>query len=54
MVEFSYNKSYQESSRMSPFQALHGQSCNTPISWIHLLSKVLFGQDMLADMEQEM
>jgi len=51
MVEFAYNNSYQESSRMSPFQALHGRSRNTPINWIDLISKVLFGQDMLADME---
>ena len=54
MVEFSYNNSYQGSLRVSPFEALYGWSCNTPISWSDSVNKVLIGPDMLADMEQEM
>ncbi len=30
LVEFSYKNGYQESLSMSPFEALYGQSCNTP------------------------
>jgi transposase InsO family protein len=30
-VEFSYNNSYQASLKMSPFQALYGRSCRTPL-----------------------
>ena len=54
LVEFEYTNGYQVSLRMSPFEALYGQSCNTPISWSDLVKKVLIGPDMLANMEQEM
>jgi transposase InsO family protein len=32
LVEFAYNKVYQESLNMSPFEALYGRQCNIPIS----------------------
>jgi len=35
---------------MSPFEALYGDSCNTPISWSDLVSRVLIGSNMLASM----
>lgn len=54
LVEFPYNNGYQESLRMSTFEALYGGSCNTPISWSDPVNMVLIGSDMLADMEQEM
>eukprot|EP00253_Pinus_taeda_P034821 PITA_34821 len=54
LVEFSYNNGYQESLRMSPFEALYGQSCNTPISLSDLVNRVFIGLDMLVDMEREM
>ena len=53
LVKFAYN-GYQESLRMSPFEALYGWSCNTPISSSDLVSKVLIGPNMLEDMEQKM
>lgn len=36
---------------MSPFDELYGRSCNTPIGWSDLVSRVLIGPGMLADME---
>ena len=30
-VEFSYKNSYQASLKMSPFEALHGRKCRTPL-----------------------
>jgi hypothetical protein len=33
LAEFSYNNSYQESIKMSPFEALYGRPCRTPLSW---------------------
>jgi hypothetical protein len=32
-AEFSYNNSYQASLKISPFQALYGRSCRTPLHW---------------------
>ncbi|WVZ59589.1 hypothetical protein U9M48_009709 [Paspalum notatum var. saurae] len=32
-AEFSYNNSYQASLGMSPFQALYGHQCRTPLMW---------------------
>ncbi len=54
MVEFVYNNGYQESLRMSPFEALYGRSRNTPISWSDPVNMVLIGSDLLADIEQDM
>ena len=54
LVEFSYKNDYQESLRMSPFEALYGRSCNTPISWSDPVKRVLIRLDMLVDMEHEM
>ena len=53
-VEFAYNNGYQDSLRVSPFEVVYGQSCNTPINWSDLVSMVLIASDMLADMEHEM
>lgn len=54
LVDFTYNNDYQESLRMSPFQELYGWTYNTLSSQSDLVSRVLIGQDMLVDMEQEM
>jgi hypothetical protein len=42
-AEFSYNNSYQESLKMSPFEALYGQQCRTPLNWIEPGEKAIFG-----------
>jgi transposase InsO family protein len=37
-AEFSYNKSYQESLKMAPFEVLYGCLCRTPLNWERRLS----------------
>ena len=32
LAEFAYNNSYQSSIKMSPFEALYGRKCRTPLS----------------------
>jgi hypothetical protein len=32
-AEFSYNNSYQACLKMSPFEALYGRKCRTPLYW---------------------
>jgi hypothetical protein len=46
-VEFLYNNSYQESLKMAPFDVLYGRCCRTPLNWIELGEKVIFGPDII-------
>ena len=32
LAEFAYNNSHQSSIKMSPFEALYGRKCHTPLS----------------------
>jgi hypothetical protein len=43
LVEFSYNDGYQASLKMSPFEALYGRKCNTPVSWDNPADKAVIG-----------
>jgi hypothetical protein len=45
--EFSYNNSYQESLKMAPFEVLYGCRGRTPLNWIELGEKVIFGPDII-------
>jgi hypothetical protein len=40
-AEFSYNNSYQDSIKMSPFEALYGRKCQTPLMWSNVGEKTL-------------
>lgn len=54
LAKFIYKNGYQESLRMSLFEALYGRSCNTPINWSDPVKRMLIGPNMLEEMEQEM
>ena len=51
LVEFSYKNSYQSSIKMSPFEALYGIKCRTPLSWSQPEDKLVLGPDTLQEME---
>jgi hypothetical protein len=51
LAEFSYNNSYQESIKMSPFEALYGRPCRTPLSWSEFGERVIFGPDIMTEAE---
>jgi hypothetical protein len=51
-AEFSYNNSYQASLKMSPFQALYGWSCRTPLHWDQPGERQVFGPDILLEAEE--
>jgi hypothetical protein len=51
-AEFSYNNSYQASLKISPFQALYGRSCRTPLQWDQPGEKQVFGPDILLEAEE--
>jgi hypothetical protein len=46
-AEFSYNNSYQESLKMTPFKALYGRRCRTPLNWIESGERAIFGPDLI-------
>jgi transposase InsO family protein len=46
-VEFSYNNSYQESLKMTPFEMLYGCRCRTLLFWNETGEQKVFGPDIL-------
>jgi hypothetical protein len=53
LVEFSYNNGYQESLKMSHFEALYDRQCRIPISWSNLVDRITIKPNMLKEMEQQ-
>jgi hypothetical protein len=52
-VEFSYNNGYQESLKMSHFEAFYRRQCNITISWNNPVDRVTIEPDMLKEMEHQ-
>jgi hypothetical protein len=50
-AEFSYNNSYQTSIKMSPFEALYGKRCQTPLMWSNVGEKTLEGPAFIKEAE---
>jgi hypothetical protein len=53
LAEFSYNNSYQDRIRMSPFEALCGRPCHTPLSRSEFGERVIFGPDIVTEGEEK-
>jgi hypothetical protein len=51
LTKFSYNNNYQESLKMAPFKVLYKRRCHTPLNWIELGEKVIFGPDLVDEAE---
>jgi len=52
-AEFSYNNSYQASLKMSPFEALYGRKCRTPLYWNQTGERQVFGPEILDEAERQ-
>ena len=52
-AEFSYNNSYQTSLGMSPFEALYGRKCRTPLYWHETGESQVFGPEILRRAEEQ-
>src|ERR1041385_6234984 len=52
-AEFSYNNSYQASLKMSPFEALYGRKCRTPLNWSQTGDSCLFGTNLMLKAEKQ-
>jgi hypothetical protein len=52
-AEFSYNNSYQASLGMSPFEALYGRKCRTPLMWSEVGERTLVGPAFIKEAEDK-
>jgi hypothetical protein len=52
-AEFSHNNSYQASLKMSPFKALYGRKCRTPLYWDQTGERQLFGPEIIQEAEEQ-
>jgi len=52
-AEFSYNNSYQASLKMSPFEALYGRKCRTPLMWSEVGERSYFGPECIQEAEEQ-
>jgi hypothetical protein len=52
-AEFSYNNRYQASLKMSPFEALYGRKCRTPLYWDQTGERQFFGLEIIQEAEEQ-
>jgi hypothetical protein len=52
-AEFSYNNSYQASLKMSPFEALYGRKCRTPLYWDQTGERQFFWPELIHEAEEQ-
>ncbi|KAA3461184.1 DNA/RNA polymerases superfamily protein [Gossypium australe] len=53
LVEFAYKNNFYVSLKMSPFEALYGRNCKTPICWIELSERKLVGLALVRETEEK-
>ncbi|GKF02536.1 putative reverse transcriptase domain-containing protein [Tanacetum coccineum] len=49
LVEFSYNNSYHASIKATPFEALYGQKCRSPICWTEVGEAQILGPELIQE-----
>ena len=54
LVEFAYNNSFQASIGMSPYEALYGRACRTPLCWTPVGERRLFGPTIVDETTERM
>ena len=53
LVEFSYNNNYQANIQMTPYEALYGRPCRSPICWTEVEESYITGPDLIRDTLEE-
>ncbi|GJS49355.1 putative reverse transcriptase domain-containing protein [Tanacetum coccineum] len=49
LVEFSYNNSYHASIKATPYEALYGRKCRSPVCWAEVGEAQLTGPEMIQE-----
>nr|GFC63496.1 hypothetical protein [Tanacetum cinerariifolium] len=49
LVEFSYDNSYYASIKATPFEALYGQKCRSPVRWIEVREAQILGPELIQE-----
>jgi transposase InsO family protein len=52
-AEFSYNNSYRASLKMSPFEALYGRKCRSPLYWDQTGERQFIGPEIIQEAEEQ-
>ncbi|KAM2097159.1 hypothetical protein ACFX1R_020738 [Malus domestica] len=52
LMEFAYNNSFHSSIGMSPFEALYGRACRTPLCWLEVGERVLESPEIVDETTQ--
>ena len=47
MIEFTYNNSFHSSIGLTPYEALYGRKCRTPLCWFETSENSVLGLDMI-------
>ena len=47
LIEFAYNYSNQSSIQMSPYEALYGRPCRSPLSWTETSEVSFMGPELV-------
>ncbi|KAG8494020.1 hypothetical protein CXB51_011389 [Gossypium anomalum] len=51
LAEFVYNNSYQSSIQMTPYEALYGRRCRSPVCWMELNERKVVGPELIQETE---
>ena len=52
-MEFSYNNSFHSNIGMSPYEALYGRPCRSPICWEEIGDKALLGPEIVEQITEK-
>jgi transposase InsO family protein len=53
LAKFSYNNSYQESTKMALFEVLYGWRCRTPLNWLEPGERWFLRPDLVKETEEK-
>ena len=54
LVEFTYNNSYQANIQMTPYEALYGRPCRSPVCWTKVGKRTTTGSELVRDTFENM